>query len=110
MLAADPEIYPEGLITGYYGELTVKAVQKFQCKYNIVCAGAPETTGYGLAGPITREKLNELYAAEIQTPINQTNQALFEEIQKQIKVLQQKLVDLLTQLVDLLSKKLGEIK
>lgn len=34
MLASEPTIYPEGLITGYYGDLTIKAVQKFQAKYN----------------------------------------------------------------------------
>ncbi|MEK7212319.1 MAG: Ig-like domain-containing protein, partial [Patescibacteria group bacterium] len=57
-LAKDKTIYPEGLITGYFGFLTQKAVQRFQCKYNIVCWGTPPTTGYGQVGPKTREKLN----------------------------------------------------
>ncbi len=70
-LVQDKSIYPEGIISGYYGELTVKAVQRFQCKYNIICQGTPETTGYGLVGPKTKAKLNEIYVGQIpiQTPI-----------------------------------------
>lgn len=52
-LAADPEIYPEGLVTGYFGPLTEKAVQKFQEKYGVVSGGV---AGYGTFGPKTREK------------------------------------------------------
>jgi len=52
-LAANPAVYPEGLITGYYGPLTTAAVQRFQCANGIVCSGAPETTGYGRVGPLT---------------------------------------------------------
>ena len=32
LLAADSDVYPEGLITGYYGRLTAQAVRKFQKK------------------------------------------------------------------------------
>jgi len=63
-LAQDKSIYPEGLVTGYYGLLTQSAIQKFQCKYNIVCEGTSETTGYGNVGPKTRAKLNELYPSQ----------------------------------------------
>lgn len=45
------EIYPEGLVTGYYGPLTEKAVRKFQEK-----AGLPAT---GKIDEITRNKINE---------------------------------------------------
>ena len=51
-LSRDPSIYT-GPITGYYGPLTKAAVIKFQKKYGI------EQTG--LAGPVTRKKLNEVY-------------------------------------------------
>lgn len=30
LLAADPNIYPEGLITGYFGQATARAVKRFQ--------------------------------------------------------------------------------
>lgn len=52
-LARDPSVYPEAMITGYYGGLTEAAVKRFQCKNQIVCDGTPETTGYGVTGPRT---------------------------------------------------------
>lgn len=61
-LARDPSLYPEGLVTGYFGPLTLKAVQRFQTKYGIVSSGTSVTTGYGRVGPRTRAKLNELYS------------------------------------------------
>ncbi len=61
LLASDPSIYPEGLITGYFGPLTEKAIQRFQSKNNIVSSGSPKSTGYGLVGPKTRAKLQEVF-------------------------------------------------
>lgn len=52
ILSTDPEIYPEGLVTGYYGPLTEKAVQKFQRKANI--------EQVGIVGPQTRARINFL--------------------------------------------------
>lgn len=52
LLAADQDIYPEGIISGYYGQLTMKAVKRFQKKYQL------EQVGY--LGPKTLKKLNEL--------------------------------------------------
>lgn len=52
-LASDPGVYPEALITGYYGGLTEAAVKRWQVKYNIVSSGTAETTGYGVTGPRT---------------------------------------------------------
>lgn len=51
------EIYPEGLVTGYFGSLTEKAVQRFQVKYGLAQPGDP---GYGYVGPKTRAKINQL--------------------------------------------------
>lgn len=59
-LAQFPDIYPEGLVTGYFGILTEKAIQRFQKKNDIVSSGTPASTGYGQAGPKTRSKINEL--------------------------------------------------
>ena len=52
ILATDPEIYPEGLITGYFGPLTKRAVKMFQKKANIEQVGR--------VGPKTLAKINEL--------------------------------------------------
>ena len=57
-LKTDSSIYPEGLVTGYFGSMTLKAVQKFQEKYGIASSGKP---GYGTVGPKTRAKLNKLF-------------------------------------------------
>ncbi|MBM2817843.1 MAG: Serine-rich adhesin, platelet-type, partial [Parcubacteria group bacterium] len=57
-LSQDKDIYPEGTVSGYYGSLTEKAVQKFQEKYGI--AGSGEE-GYGVVGPKTRVKLSEIF-------------------------------------------------
>jgi hypothetical protein len=53
-----PEIYPEGLVTGFYGNLTKMAVGRFQLKYGIV--SGPNDPGYGVVGPKTRAKINSL--------------------------------------------------
>lgn len=57
-LKRDIALYPEGLVTGFFGPATERAVQRFQTKYNIVTKGTPATTGYGAVGPKTRNQLN----------------------------------------------------
>lgn len=52
-LARDRNIYPEGMVTGYYGALTEAAVKRWQAAYNIVTSGTPSTTGFGQVGPRT---------------------------------------------------------
>jgi len=51
-------------ITGYYGNVTKEAVQSFQRTEGIVSSGTPETTGYGIVGPRTRETINKLLCTE----------------------------------------------
>ena len=58
LLASDSEVYPEAMVTGYFGNLTLKAVQKFQAKYDIA---GPGVTGYGSVGPMTRAMLQEVF-------------------------------------------------
>ena len=47
--------------TEYFGPMTRSAIQKFQVKYGIVSSGDEQTTGYGLIGPKTRTKLQEVF-------------------------------------------------
>lgn len=54
-------VYPEGLITGYFGSLTKKAVINFQEKYaSEILAPFNLTSGTGFVGTKTRIKINEL--------------------------------------------------
>lgn len=53
MLATDPEIYPEGLVTGYFGPLTKAAVQRFQEKAGI--------DRVGRIGPQTLARINQIF-------------------------------------------------
>lgn len=52
ILASDPDIYPEGKITGYFGPATKRAVKRFQEKFCISSVGS--------VGPQTLSKINEL--------------------------------------------------
>ncbi len=56
-LAVEPQLYPEGLVTGYFGAATEAAIKRFQIRYGITTVGG---AGYGLVGPKTRAKLNTL--------------------------------------------------
>ena len=58
-----PEIYPEGLVTGYFGPLTFSAVKRFQQKYwqEILSPwGLTKDQPTGFVGPTTRAKINQL--------------------------------------------------
>lgn len=39
ILKSDPAIYPEGLVTGYYGQLTEAAIKRLQRKYGLLETG-----------------------------------------------------------------------
>ena len=51
ILAKYPDIYPEGLITGFYGKATARAVKKFQEREGV--------EGVGYIGPKTLAKLHK---------------------------------------------------
>ena len=51
-LAEDHDVYPEGLITGFFGPMTENAVRKFQRKHGIDAVGE--------IGPKTRARIHEL--------------------------------------------------
>ncbi|MDD2731995.1 MAG: fibronectin type III domain-containing protein [Candidatus Pacebacteria bacterium] len=94
------------VISGFFGDNTLNAVKSFQDKYNIVGAGIP---GYGIVGPKTREKLNELALNTDFTPIQtQDTQRLqlIEQIKTQILEIQRQIAELLTQLIDMFQEEL----
>ncbi len=54
-LATNPMIYPQGLVTGYFGGLTQAAVVQFQAAFDI--------SQVGRVGPITAAKINAIEAS-----------------------------------------------
>lgn len=71
LLALDHEVYPEGVITGFFGPLTTKAVMKFQKKHGI------EQVGF--VGPKTLKKLNEKLKESAVIIVGATTTAAFHE-------------------------------
>src|SRR3989338_1750379 len=56
ILATDAAVYPEGLVTGYFGPATLRAVKRFQTKYKLEAVGE--------VGPLTRKQLNTIAGAK----------------------------------------------
>ncbi|TRZ53373.1 hypothetical protein D4R99_00955 [bacterium] len=96
-LASDPTVYPEGKITGTFGSLTQKAVQKFQEKYGIAKKGV---AGYGEIGPATRAKLNVLMSTATVTtaPSTQATVSTSSNLESQIASLLKMVAELTAQL------------
>ncbi len=63
-LAKDPTIYPQGLVTGYFGSLTKSAVSNFQARNGIPTVGR--------VGPVTlvaiNAKMNGNFGADVNAP------------------------------------------
>lgn len=58
-LALDKKIYPEGIVSGYFGKLTEKAVKQFQIKYyREIMEPANIISPTGLVGAFTLKQLN----------------------------------------------------
>ncbi len=84
-------------VTGFFGPVTIESVKRFQRDNNIVSSGDYRTTGYGMAGPVTRLKINSMLGTScntLQSSVGQSNQML----QDQIKVLQSQVQELLLKL------------
>ena len=54
LLSTDPDIYPEGLVTGYFGGLTRQALARLQSRHQLPATGEVDEA--------TREVLNEYFA------------------------------------------------
>lgn len=64
-LSKDTEVYPEGIVSGWFGPLTKAAVIRFQEKYfDEVLAPWNFTAGTGYVGSTTRAQLNALYGGQ----------------------------------------------
>lgn len=64
-LASDTTLYPEASITGYFGPLTERAVQRFQSRHDIVRSGSPSTTGFGVVGLTTRTAIRAVCSGTV---------------------------------------------
>lgn len=65
-LAKDATIYPQGLVTGYFGTLTTSAVSNFQAKNGIATVGR--------VGPVTLSAINSQMNGDSTSPsINSVN-------------------------------------
>jgi hypothetical protein len=86
-----------GLNTGYYGNATKEAVQKYQCATLKLCSGTQTTNGYGVVGTKTRTALTTT-----NTPVQTITSTLTAEqrvaIQKQISDLLVVVAQLMEQL------------
>src|SRR3989344_2814871 len=67
-LAEDRNVYPEALVTGYFGALTEAAVQRWQATHGVVSSGTPDTTGFGVVGPATRAMIARSCAVPVTAP------------------------------------------
>lgn len=52
-------------VTGYYGPVTEEAVKRLQADEGVVSSGEPETTGWGVFGPRTRQRVTRLVCQEV---------------------------------------------
>ncbi len=57
MLSQDESIYPEKIVTGYFGDLTKGAVLEFQSQYDLQSTGVVDKQ--------TRSKLNEIFLSHL---------------------------------------------
>ena len=61
-LAKDRDVYPEGIVSGWFGPLTRAAVIRFQEKYASDILGPQGLSkGTGIVDGLTRKKLNDMY-------------------------------------------------
>ena len=77
--------YLSSSATGFFGTLTLQALQKFQCDKGVACSGAP---GWGIVGPKTRTVLNGLSSSSSVTSSNSSLQAELQMLEAQLQKLE----------------------
>ena len=77
--------YLSSAVTGFFGNLTLQALEKFQCDSNIVCTGG---AGWGVAGPKTRAVLNDLAPASSSAVSPVSLQTELQTLEAELKALQ----------------------
>ena len=66
-LSSHTSLYPEGLLTGFFGPLTEAAVRRFQIEYGVLISKDATASDYGIVGPRTRQtiiRITEALTAE----------------------------------------------
>ena len=71
--------------TGFFGNLTLQALEKFQCDNNIVCTGG---AGWGIVGPKTRAVLNGLAPASNPAASSTSLQVELQTLEAELKALE----------------------
>ena len=88
LLASDPELYPEGLITGFFGKATARAVARFQARHGL------EQVGF--VGPQTLKRLRELLQKnpiafeddeDVQKAVDKLNNAMNKDAKSALKTI-----------------------
>lgn len=74
-IAANPSIYPEGLVTGYFGGLTKSAIMRFQAMFGF--------DQVGRVGPVTLAKINDMIATGGWTTSDVSGPAFYNVTQSQ---------------------------
>lgn len=77
-LSTDKSIYPSGIVSGYYGELTKQAVINFQQKYNLHQTGEVDQQTIDKFNEIYGDKTKEYYLSKSLN--NQTNNTIINNI------------------------------
>jgi peptidoglycan hydrolase-like protein with peptidoglycan-binding domain len=103
LLSEDPSLYPEQMITGFYGPKTTEAIKRFQAQYGLPVSGRLDQA--------TRAKIAEIFETTegptVTTipepqPTQTTNQSSL--LQEQLRRLQLQLIQLLQEQVKLLQE------
>ena len=63
-LAREKAIYPAGIVSGYFGPATERAVGEWQLKYGVVPEGTTRANGLGMVGPRTIAMLKQLWECD----------------------------------------------